>query len=164
MTHCKKYINVNYISGEDLKDGLNGLKNESPIVVSSFAEEEVFDQQTRRKGLKHVLYFAYLDGIKLAKGVVVGNPTIKYFSKAADSMEIEKWIGQTAIIHAVSTTKCGWVVRFKKYEKTVLEEGTSNWTAWINFVKGGGDPAKVRDGLQVSDELFKKLEDARPKK
>jgi len=166
MTHCKKYVNVNYISGEDLKSGLNGLKDNTPIIVSSFKEEEVFDQQTRRKGLKHVLFFTTIAGVKLPKGVVVGNPTIKYFSSesAANSFEIEDWIGQKAIMYAVSTPKWGWVVRFKRYEKPTLKEGTVDWTAVLGHVQKGNDPSRAKEKYKISDVLFKKLEDAKPKK
>lgn len=164
MTHWKKNIDTRYISGEDLMDGFNGLQREMVVKLVSFQDGETFDMKKQAKETRTILFFSDSSGKKLHKGVVLNKTNAKFFVKEMESPEMEDWSKKQVIMYAHKDNRHGYVVRFKRYEKSVLKEGTVDWTAALNYVKGGGDPAKLREKKVISDVLFKKLENARPNK
>lgn len=164
MTHWRKNLDTRYISGENLHAELGGLKKEMLVEIIGTKDVPTFDQKLQAEVDKTALYLKDMEGNKIAKPVILNVTKAKQCEVWFESDQVEDWVGRCFTIYCQAHKRHGWVVLLKKGEKTVLTETSSNWTAWLNFVKGGGDPAKVRDGLQVSDELFKKLEDARPKK
>ena len=52
LTHWKKNNDSRYISGEDLKSELKGLKKEMAVVISKFEDAETFDQSANQKMIR----------------------------------------------------------------------------------------------------------------
>jgi len=163
MTHWKKNIDTRYISGEDLISGLKGLQKEMVVKLSSFQDGETFDQKKQTKETRTILFFSDSKDKALYKGVVLNATNAKFFEKEMESTEMEDWSKKAVTMYAKQDNRHGHVVRFKRYEKPHLKEGTQSWTAVLAHVQKGNDPAKAREKYQISDVLFKKLEDARTK-
>tara|TARA_R110000803_G_scaffold210216_1_gene281448 strand:+ start:1538 stop:2068 length:531 start_codon:yes stop_codon:yes gene_type:complete len=120
-THWKKNNDSNYVSGEDLFNELKGLLKDFPVKLSSFSDGETFDQNAQAKTVKTVLQFTDLNGVKLYKGVLLNNTSAKFFIKEFGSEFIEDWINKPCNIFAQADRRHGYVVRFKKYYKPVVQ-------------------------------------------
>lgn len=127
--------------------------------------------KVKGKDEKHkVAYFAKNDFFN--KPMLLSSKTnLERIQKISGSRFIEDWgnINKEVVLQAEWDRSFGggkdWALRVVYVKpKPELKEGTVDWTAAINYVKGGGDPANLRAKKVISDVLFKKLEDARPKK
>lgn len=115
MTHWKKNIDSNFISGEDLMTGLHGLKPEMPVIIAGFNDDEAFDQKKNAKMVVTGIYLTDLKGNKLHRPVVLNKTNGRIIEKEAKSAELEDWIGVTLTMFAEKSTRFGHVVRFKRY-------------------------------------------------
>ena len=115
LTHWKKNNDSRYISGEDLKAELRGLKSEMVVTLVKFTDAETFDQSTQAKVTKTGLYFNDESGKPLHKPLIMNNTNANFFKKECNSDFIEHWIGKTVVLYALADKRHGWVASLKKY-------------------------------------------------
>jgi hypothetical protein len=114
-THWKKNLDSRYISGEDLKAGLKGLKPEMIVEIESFEDTETFDQNQNKQIVKTGLNLKEHQGGKVYKPVILNNTNAKFLIKEFASEYMEDWIGKPFVLYAQQDRRHGYVARFKKY-------------------------------------------------
>ena len=114
-THWKKNNDSRYISGEDLKGGLKGLKPEMVVEIESFEDTETFDQNQNKQIVKTGLHLKEHQGGKVYKPVILNNTNAKFLIKEFNSEYMEDWIGKPFVLYAQQDRRHGYVARFKKY-------------------------------------------------
>lgn len=115
LTHWKKNNDSKYISGEDLKAGLKGLRNEMVVVIEKFEDAETFDQNNQNKVIKTGFWLKELNGTKLYKPVILNNTNATFCVKEFRSEFMEHWIDKPFVLYAQADKRHGFVARFKKY-------------------------------------------------
>jgi len=115
LTHWKKNNDSRYISGEDLKAGLKGLKSEMNVTIERFEDAETFDQSTQKKLVKTGFFLREIGGAELYKPVILNNTNAKFCSKEFGSEFMEHWIGKPLTLYAMPDKRFGHVARFRKY-------------------------------------------------
>jgi hypothetical protein len=116
LTHWKKNNDSRYISGEDLKAELKGLKKEMAVTISKFEDSETFDQKTQQKLIKTGFFLAeYPSGILLHKPVILNNTNANFCAKEFQSEFMEHWLNKPLVLYAQVDKRHGHVARFKKY-------------------------------------------------
>lgn len=138
LTHWKKNIDSRYISGEDLKESLNGLAPEMIVTISKFEDTETFDQKLQAKVTKTGLFFSQLNGKALYKPVILNKTNALFFTIEFNTKYLEKWIGKPVIIFAMADKRHGFVVRFKKYTPPAVSDKNA---------------VKLLDGCKSMDDL-----------
>jgi len=127
LTHWKKNNDPRYISGEDLKDGLEigkGLRPEMVVVIDRFEDTETFDQTKNSKVIKTGFWLKELDGKKVYKPVIMNNTNAAFCIKEFNSKYMEHWLNKPLVLWAMPDKRHGYVARFKKYyaPPTVTDE------------------------------------------
>lgn len=174
-THWKKTIDKDWIgcyvlpSSGNPDDGTEGSNPYLPITVKLLKVEHKAVKVKGKQEVKNVAYFAknpYFDKPMLLSA----SANLKRLAKITGSPYVEDWgnINKEVVLQAEWDKAFGggkdWALRIVAVkEKPELKEGTVDWTSAIDYVKKGGDPTKLMAKKKISDELFKKLEDARPK-
>jgi len=174
-THWKKTIDKDWIGCYVLPDSGkpdNGTQSSNPYLPIQAKLLRVELKEVKVKGVKgeyKIAYFAknqHFDKPMLLSATA----NLKEVAKITGSNYIEDWvnINKYVTLEAKWDKAFGggydWALRISQIKgKPVLEEGSVDWTAALKYVQGGGDPKNLREKKQISDELFKKLEDARPK-
>ncbi|NQY42485.1 MAG: hypothetical protein HRT87_03950 [Legionellales bacterium] len=163
-THWKKNNDSTYISGEDLKGELNGLKKDSPVIISRFENGLTYDQNNNEKVTKTVLFFTDEQGKALYKGVVLNNTAAKFFVGEFGSPYVDDWVGKKCNMFAQADKRHGFVVRFKKYFKPPINlEGaklalnsadslkglSSAWSTLSQEEQGNAQIIKLKDELKT---------------
>ena len=115
LTHWKKNNDSKYISGEDLKSGLKGLKNEMVVIIDRFEDAETFDQNNQKKIIKTGFWLKELNGTQVYKPVILNNTNATFCVKEFGSEFMEHWIGKPFVLYAQADKRHGFVARFKKY-------------------------------------------------
>jgi len=115
LTHWKKNNDSKYISGEDLKSGLKGLKPEMVVIIDRFEDAETFDQNNQKKILKTGFHLKELNGTAVYKPVILNNTNASFCVKEFGSEFMEHWIGKPFVLYAQADKRHGFVARFKKY-------------------------------------------------
>lgn len=115
LTHWKKNNDSRYISGEDLKSGLRGLKPEMIVVIERFEDSETFDQNNQKKITKTGFWLKELNGKSIYKPVILNNTNANFCVKEFGSDYMEHWIGKPFVLYAQADKRHGFVARFKKY-------------------------------------------------
>lgn len=136
-THWKKNNDSRYISGEDLKNGLNGLRPEMNVVIEKFNDTETFDQSKQAKAVATGLFLKEIGGAALYKPTILNKTNAKFLVKELGSEYMEDWIGKPVTIHAVADSRHGYVVRFKKFSKPVLQQGTAAFEGCKKAIDSG---------------------------
>ena len=153
----------------DRKDKANGT-NPYQAIYATLIKVELKTVNVKGKEEQHkVAYFNKNDNF--TKPMLLSAKTnLERVEKLTGSRFIEDWgnINKKVILRAEWDKAFGggkdWALRISLInEKPELKENTVSWTAVLEHVKKGNDPAKAREKYQISDVLFKKLEDARPK-
>jgi hypothetical protein len=143
LTHWKKNNDSRYISGEDLKSSLNGLRPEMVVTITKFQDSETYDQTSQAKVMKTGFYLKELDGKDLYKPVILNNTNAVFCLKEFNSEFMENWLNKPLVLYAKPDSRHGHVVRFKKYyapptitdknglavlsQSTTLKELATNW-------------------------------------
>lgn len=152
------------------KDKINST-NPYGKIKATLLRVEYKTVKVKGKDEKHrVAYFAKNDFF--TRPMLLSSKTnLERVEKIAGSRFIEDWgnINKEVILQAEWDRSFGggkdWALRIVYLKPNpVLKEGTMDWTAAMKYVTEGGDPANLRAKKQISDVLFKKLEDAKPKK
>ena len=123
-THWKKNNDSRYISGEDLRSGLKGLKPEMHVIIDRFEDSKTFDQNTQTDVVKTGFWLKELNGTPVYKPVILNNTNAKFCVKEFGSDYLEDWIGKPLTLYALADRRHGFVARFKKYipPATVTDE------------------------------------------
>lgn len=157
-THWKKNCDSNFISGEDLKSGLKGLRSEMIVCIEKFNDSETFDQKKQAKLTISALYLKEVNGKSLYKPVILNKTNAKFFVKETGSEYMEDWLNVPVLLCAVPDSRHGYVVRFKKYVLPVLVKDSDNFKACYDAIhKNNFTIDQVRKKYQVSSELEKLL-------
>lgn len=117
-THWKKNNDPKYISGEDLKDGIEigkGLAPEMVVMIDRFEDSETFDQNQNSKVIKTGFWLKDLNGNKIYKPVILNNTNADFFIKEFKSQFMEDWLNKPVVLYARPDKRHGFVARFKKY-------------------------------------------------
>lgn len=118
LTHWKKNNDPKYISGEDLKMGVEidkGLKPEMVVEICKFEDKETFDQNNNAKVLKTGFWLKEVGGKMLYKPVILNNTNAAFCVKEFGSDFMEHWMGKPFVLYAMADKRHGHVVRFKKH-------------------------------------------------
>lgn len=135
LTHWKKNNDPKYISGEDLKDGIEigkGLQPEMVVTIAAFEDKETFDQNNQSKVMKTGLWLQTLDGKRLYKPMILNNTNAAFWLKETGSKFMEHWLNKPAIVWAMPDKRHGFVARFKKYYPPVTITDTKALTLLNN--------------------------------
>lgn len=120
-THWKKNIDSRYISGEDLKAELKGLKSEMNVIITAFQDSETFDQTSQDKKVKTGFFLAeHPSKTALYKPMILNATNAKFCAKEFGSDYMEDWIGKPLVLFAMPDKRFGHVARFKKFVQAVL--------------------------------------------
>lgn len=143
LTHWKKNNDSRYISGEDLKSSLKGLKPEMNVIIEKFDDTETFDQNNQQKITRTGFFLREIGGALLYKPVILNNTNAKFCIKEFGSEFMEHWLGKPFTLFAMPDKRHGYVARFKKYyppqisdknaldiinASKTLEELKTNWS------------------------------------
>lgn len=159
LTHWKKNLDSNFISGEDLKAQLNGLKPEMIVCVERFLDQETFDQNKNQKKVLTGLWLKEVaTGKTLYKPVALNKTNAKFFIKETGSDFVDHWVGHPVILYAQQDNRHGHVVRFKKYSRAVMAIGDKNFVNCRAVYLA--DPAKltaIKTKYEISPEVEAEL-------
>ncbi len=168
LTHWKKNNDPKYISGEDLKEGIEigkGLRPEMVVCIDRFEDSETFDQQKNSKVTKTGFWLKeYPSGNRIYKPVILNNTNADFCIKEFGSKFLEHWIGKPMILWAQPDKRHGFVARFKKYyppreitdtnalvvlnASKTLAELQSNWTSLSPAEKNLPTALALKDKLK----------------
>jgi len=156
LTHWKKNNDPKYISGEDLKKGIEigkGLKPEMVVEFLAFEDSETFDRNTQQKDQKTGFWLKEVGGKKLYKRVLLNNINGEFCVKEFKSEFMEHWIGKPFVMYAMPDKRFGHVVRFKKHfvKSTV---SPVNALAKLNEAKTLEELGKVWKGLTKPEQAL----------
>lgn len=123
-THWKKNIDSRYISGEDLKAELKGLKSEMPVTITHFQDSETYDAADQSKKVKTGFFLAeHPSKTPVYKPMILNATNAKFCAKEFGSDYMEDWIGKPLVLFAMPDKRFGHVARFKKFvQQTVVDE------------------------------------------
>lgn len=127
LTHWRKNNDPKYISGEDLKNGIElnkGLAPEMIVVIDRFEDAETFDQNKQAKTIKTGFYLKDLKGNKIYKPVILNNTNAAFCLKEFKSEFMEHWLNKPFILYAQADKRHGFVARFKKYYPAITVTDT----------------------------------------
>lgn len=115
-THWRKNLDPRYVSGEDLKNSLHGLKPEMVVCVHEMKDAPTFDQSTQKEVTKTSLWLKDLQsGQVIYKPVILNVSNAKTFAKEFNSDFIEDWYNKPIVLFAQPDKRLGHVARFKHY-------------------------------------------------
>lgn len=115
-THWRKNLDPRYVSGEDLKASLHGLRPEMIVCVSDMKDAPTFDQSTQKEVTKTSLWLTDLQTKQVIyKPVILNVSNAKFFAKEFNSDYIEDWYNKPVVLYALPDKRFGHVARFKHY-------------------------------------------------
>lgn len=136
-THWRKNNDSRYISGEDLKSGLNGLKPEMLVVIEKFNDTDSFDKKTQQKTIVTGLFLKEIGGKSLYKPVILNKTNGKFFEKEMGSAFMDDWLNKPVMLYCQPDSRHGFVVRFKKFNPPNLILNSENFTKCKEAIKSG---------------------------
>ena len=154
-THWKKNNDSKFISGEDLKSELNGLKPEMIVSIEKFNDAETFDQNSQSKKVITGLWLKdHNSGKAIYKPVILNKTNAKFFVKETGSDFVDDWIGRPVILYALKDSRHGFVTRFKSYVKPTLVKDSENFNkAKMALLSGSYTMEQVKSRYVVSSEV-----------
>lgn len=166
MTDWKKNLDSRYISGEDLFLELNGFKKSMVVSISGFKDSEVYDQKQNCNIIQTELKLQDMNGKKLYKGTILNKTNGKVLAEEFKTRIIEEWIGRPFVMKAVADRRHGQVVRFAKYYPPKKDKFTEDKLAPASaaIIAGKYKLEQVKVDYEITDEMFKKLEELCQKK
>lgn len=115
-THWRKNLDARYVSGEDLKNSLHGLRPEMLVCVHEMKDAPTFDQSIQKEVTKTSLWLKDLSNNQIIyKPVILNVSNAKTFAKEFNSDFIEDWYGKPIVLYAMPDKRFGHVARFKHY-------------------------------------------------
>lgn len=129
-THWRKNLDPRYVSGEDLKNSLHGLRPEMVVCVHEMKDAPTFDQSQQKEVTKTSLWLMDMATKKVIyKPVILNVSNAKFFAKEFGSDFIEDWYGKPCVLFAQPDKRFGHVARFKKYYPPAQVTDTNAITA-----------------------------------
>lgn len=167
-THWRKNLDPRYISGEDLKNSLHGLRNEMVVSVSEMEDAPTFDQSIQKEVTKTSLWLKDIQtGQIIYKPVILNVSNAKFFSKEFNSDFIEDWYNKPVVLFAQPDKRFGHVARFKHYyapakatpEKAIeiLNTATTLEQLGTKWAELAADEKKLPSVLSHKESLKAKL-------
>ena len=157
-THWKKNNDSRYISGEDLKAELNGLKKEMIVTVHKFNDSGTFDQKLQKEVTKTALFLKDAAGKEVYKPAILNNTNAKFFIKEFGSEFMEDWLNRPVTIYAAPDKRHGFVVRFKSYQKPHLQADTELFARAVVGLKAQTSTMEtIKSRFNVSPDVEAKL-------
>lgn len=167
-THWRKNNDKRYISGEDLKHGLEinkGLKPEMNVIIVGFEDSKTYDQNANVEVVKTGLFMQEINGNKLYKPVILNNTNGAFLAKEFNSEFMEDWVNKPIVLYAQADRRHGFVARFRKYidrslspenalrilnASTTIQELQSNWSSLTKEEQALTVVAKRKDELKTT--------------
>jgi len=167
-THWRKNLDPRYVSGEDLKSSLHGLRPEMVVCVSDMKDALTFDQSTQKEVTKTSLWLTDLaTKQQIYKPVILNVSNAKFFAKEFNSDYIEDWYNKPVVLFAMPDKRFGHVARFKHYYPpaqvtdtaalAVLNKASSITELGELWVSLSPEEKKLPTVLKLKDELKAKL-------
>jgi len=123
LTHWKKNNDSRYISGEDLRAELKGLKKEMAVIISKFEDSETFDMNSQKKLIRTGFWMSEYPSMKpLYKPVILNNTNANFCIKEFGSEYLEHWLNKPLMLYALADKRHGHVARFKKYYAPAISD------------------------------------------
>lgn len=130
LTHWKKNVDSRYISGEDLLNGLKGLRKEMNVQIVSFKDSESYDQKANQKTIVTAISMVDVDtGQMLYKPMILNKTNARFLEKEFNSPYLENWLNKTFTIYAQPDRRHGHVVRCRR---AIIQVDTSSYVAAMN--------------------------------
>lgn len=121
-TPWKKHLDKRYISGEDLKNGIEmnkGLRPEMVVTLASFNDAKTFDQKQQEEKDKTAIWLnEYPFGKKLYKPLILNVANADFLSAEIGNGGInidDADFTKPFVLYAKPDKRHGWVARLKKY-------------------------------------------------
>ncbi len=167
-THWRKNLDPRYVSGEDLKNSLHGLRPEMVVCVHEMKDAPTFDQSTQKEVTKTSLWLMDLTTKQVIyKPVILNVSNAKTFAKEFNSDFIEDWYGKPIVLFAMPDKRFGHVARFKHYyppakatdEAAIASLNTATTLAELGekWTKLSADEKKLPTVLSLKETLKTKL-------
>lgn len=130
VNHWRKNIDANFICGEDLHESVRGLHPEMIVTFSREQNREAYDKNANKKTVVTGIYLKDLTGRELEKPVVMNKINGRFFAKEFGTPNMDKWPKDRPFyIYAQPDPRFNFVVRFRKYEKIIMQIGDKNFVA-----------------------------------
>lgn len=167
-THWRKNLDPRYVSGEDLKNSLHGLRPEMLVCVHEMKDAPTFDQSTQKEVTKTSLWLKDLSNNQIIyKPVILNVSNAKTFAKEFNSDFIEDWYNKPIVLFAQADKRFGHVARFKHYfppsqitdEKAIsaLKKATDLATLGTIWGELTAEEKKLPTVIKFKDDLKTKL-------
>ena len=170
-TPWRKNLDSRYISGENLKYEMVGLKPEMVVVVESFEDVETYDQKNQTEAVKSGLFLVeFKTGKKLPKPAILNVRAAKFFEKEFNSIFIDDWLKKPVVIYAKPDKRFNWVVDFKKYYPPQISDvnalgvlSVANSLEQLGEIWNGltAEERKLPKVIALKDEMKAKLTEAK---
>lgn len=157
LTHWRKNIDSRYISGEDLKASLHGLRPEMVVVIEKFQDAETYDQSKQEKAVKTGFILKEINGAVLYKPALLNGTNAKFCAKEFGSEYMEHWLNKPFVMYACPDKRFGFVVRFKKYYPPVITP--TNAIASLSAATTLDELAKAWTALTAEEKALKPVMD-----
>lgn len=167
-THWKKNNDPRYISGEDLKNGVEigkGLRPEMVVKIVGFEDKETYDQTSRETTLKTGLWLFDLEtNKKIYKPLILNATNAKECQKQFGSPFMEDWLEKPIVLYAQPDKRFEFVARLKKYyppqvsdknalsilnQSKTLEDLKANWEKLTPQEKNIPSVIKLKETLKT---------------
>lgn len=153
-THWRVLVNNNYIGAYSMPtDGSNII-----LTIKNVTREMV----TGEGGKKEECTVAYFQ--EDSKPMILNRTNCKAITTVYGTPYIEEWAGKQIEITVARVKVAGDMVdalrvvpKQPSTKKTVLKKGSEAFTKVVEYIKGGGDIAKIKDKYEVSTETEKDI-------
>lgn len=158
LTHWKKNNDPRYISGEDLKEGLEigkGLRPEMVVVIDRFEDSETFDQNNNKKVTKTGFWLKeFPSGKNIYKPMILNNTNADFCIKEFNSSFMEHWLNKPMVLWPMPDKRHKFVARFKKYfpPTGITEERVAEIKLNIENAKDLNELANIWLGLTPEEK------------
>ena len=153
-THWRVWANPNYIGAYCMPtDGSNII-----LTIKNVVREIVVGEA----GKKEECTVAYFQ--EDSKPMILNRTNCKAITTVYNTPYIEEWAGKQIEITVARVKVAGDMVdalrvvpKQPSTKKTVLKKGSEAFTKAVEYIKGGGDIAKIKDKYEVSPETEKDI-------
>jgi len=130
------------------------------VVVHKFTDSDTFDQKSQKEITKTALYLKDMSNKEVYKPAILNNTNAKFFIKEFGSEFMEDWLNKPVTIYACPDKRHGFVVRFKSYQKPVLQIDTPNYEKCVAALKSKSATMEaVKARYNVSADVEAKLKE-----
>jgi hypothetical protein len=154
LTHWKRLTTTNYIGAYSMPtDGSNIV-----LTIKNVVREKVKGEGGKEEECT-VAYFQ-----EDSKPMILNRTNCKAISAAYKTPYIEEWAGCKVEITVANVKVAGEMMEALRIlpkvpvnKKAELKKGSAAFTKVVEYIKGGGDIAKIKDKYEVSTETEKDI-------